>query len=125
MFLNVKKCNNKKNKKKGKDKYFWLHSSPAYAFGLYILEALNLMTCQIVAPIRGVWGLEDLYRSTHIKGFWKISVEYRYQYLEHPYISASAAGPNPRDCSDIAIAISQEALAKRAVGRLLVHFRSF
>jgi hypothetical protein len=33
---------------------------------------------------------------THIKGFWKISVKYRYRYLEHPYISAyilaSAAG---------------------------------
>ena len=46
---------------------------------------------------RGVRSLDDPYRSTHIEGFWKISVEYRYQYLEHPYIfaciSASAAGP--------------------------------
>ncbi len=46
---------------------------------------------------RGVRGLDDPYRSTHIEGFWKISVEYRYRYLEHPYISAcisaSAAGP--------------------------------
>ena len=48
-------------------------------------------------PPRGVRELDDPYRSTHIEGFWKISVEYRYRYLEHPYISAcisaSAAGP--------------------------------
>ena len=42
---------------------------------------------------RGVRGLNDPYRSTHIEGFWKILVEYRYQYLEHPYISALAVGP--------------------------------
>ena len=46
---------------------------------------------------RGVRGLDDPYQSTHIEGFGKISVKYRYRYLEHPcilaYISASAAGP--------------------------------
>ena len=50
-----------------------------------------------ITPGKGVRGLDDPYRSTHIEGFWKISVEYRYRYLEHPYISAcisaSAAGP--------------------------------
>jgi hypothetical protein len=46
---------------------------------------------------RGAPGLNDPYPSTHIEGFWKISVEYRYRCLEHPYISAciSASAPGP------------------------------
>ena len=62
-------------------------------------ESAGGYTVEVFSSVvaRGVRGLNDPYRSTHIEGFWKISVEYRYRYLELPYISAcisaSAAGP--------------------------------
>ena len=78
---------------------------------------------------RGVQGLNDPYRLTHIKGFWKnhgrIPLSISGAPLHFSLHFGLVSWTHPRDRRDIALAILKDALTKRAVGRLLVHFRSF
>ena len=73
-------------------------------------------------------GLEAAISKGHIGLLLTKSAEYQYLYLgPHyiwAYILALAAGPT-LEIKGISQCHLREALAKRAVGRLLVHFRSF